>query len=233
MNKKETIKLISAFLLGDGCIRIWKNRPNLAAYSLSQIDDHKEYVEWQKEIIENVTSVTLRHYDASLKEGINRKGFYKLESKSHSLFKVLRRRWYCNGRKTISLHDLQDFDFQSLAIWFMDDGYIIKSQNKYHNGNLFLCTDNYTECEIIMLQKIIYNNLGIAMDVRQRGKRKDGGFIYRLVARNEQANKFIEGITPFMFPSFLYKLRTESPNLKLGDEIVCSLEGSKEINRND
>jgi len=234
MNKKELTKIISAFMLGDGCLRIWNNRPGLnAAYSLSQTDDHKDYVEYQASIIEQVTSVKTYHYEASEKDGVKRKGFYKLESKSHPFFQTLRERWYHDGRKTISLHDLKQFDFEMLAIWYMDDGYILKIENKYHKGNVFLCTDCYTEAEVILLQKIIYSSTGVAMDIRKRGKKKDGTQIYRLVARNEQAIKFIEGVRPYIFPSFEYKIRTENSDLKSDDDIVCSLQECKEVSRND
>lgn len=233
MNKQELTKLISAFMLGDGCLRKWNARPNLpAAYYLSQVDRHKDYVEWQQSVLEQLTGTTLRHYDASLKDGVNRQGYYRLESKPHPFLETIRERWYHDGRKTISLHDLKQLDWQMLAIWYMDDGYKLVSSNKYHHGNVFLCTDCFTEAEVTLLQKIIYTNLGVAMDIRQRGTKKDGTRIYRLVARNAQAEKFIEGVTPFIFESFSYKIRTESPAVAGGD-IVCSSQECEEAGGND
>lgn len=232
-NKKELTKIISAFMLGDGCLRVWNNRPKLnAAYSFSQTEDHKDYVDYQVSILEELTSVKSYYYPPSVKDGITRKGFYKIESKSHPFFQTLRERWYHDGKKTISLHDLKQLDFEMLAIWYMDDGYILRSENKYHKGNVFLCTDAYTHTEVVMLQKIIYTNVGVAMDVRRRGQKKDGSQIYRLVARNEQSKLFLDGVAPYMFPSFSYKLHTENPD-KSGDDIVCSLQECKEDSRND
>jgi hypothetical protein len=214
MDKKELNKIISAFMLGDGCLRIWNNRPKLnPAYSLSQTSDHEDYVMWQYEVLSNITSVSLKKYDASIKNGISRKSFFKLETKSHPFFKVLRERWYNNGRKTISVHDLKQFDFQMFAIWYMDDGYLLK-----HNNTIFLCTDCFNYSELLILQKVIYEKLGIAMNIRKRGFKKDGSRIYRLVANKKNTLRIIEGIRPFIFPSFEYKIRTENPNL--GDEIV-------------
>lgn len=222
MNKKELTKLVSAFMLGDGCLRVWSNRPNLpAGYSLSQVDKHEEYVKWQQSILENITSTTLSHYQPEIKDGVSRQGYYKLATKSHPFFQTLRDRWYHNGRKTISLHDLKLMDWEMMAIWYMDDGYILNTENKYHNGHVYLCTDNYTEAEVVMLQKVIYDALGVAMSIRQRGRKKDGTRIYRLTAKNIQAEKFIEGVRPYIFKSFEYKVRTENP-LPKGDEIVCS-----------
>lgn len=209
MDKKELTKIVSAFILGDGCLRIWNNRPNLTAYTFTQTSDHEDYVLWQQKIIEEVTGVNLRKIPASVKNGVNRKEYFQLESKTHPFFKMLRDRWYHDGRKTVSLHDMKQLDFQMLAIWYMDDGYLLKRDN-----SVFLCTDHFNESEVIMLQKIIYSNLGIAMNVRKRGFKKDGTRIYRLVATKENAEKFREGVRPFIFPSFEYKVRTENSTEK-------------------
>jgi hypothetical protein len=220
-------------VLGDGGLRIWKNRPNLpAGYSLSQIDKHEEYVKWQQSILENITGTTLHHYPPSVKDGVNRQGYFKLATKGHPFFQTLRDRWYHTGRKTISLHDLSLMDWQMMAIWYMDDGYILKSDNKYHDGHVYLCTDNFTEAEVVMLQKIIYSSLGVAMDIRQRGRKKDGTRIYRLTAKNAQARKFLDGVTPFIFESFKYKVRTGNPFIE-GDDIVCSAQECAEAARNE
>lgn len=229
MNNKEVTKLVSSFMLGDGFLRVWKDRPNLSAgYGLSQVDKHEEYVLWQQKILENITSTTLHHYPSSEKKGVNRQGVFKLATKGHPFFQTLRDRWYHDGRKTISLHDLKLMDWQMLAIWYMDDGYLLNSEYKSHDGHVYLCTDNYTESEVVLLQKIIYSSLGIAMDIRQRGKKKDGTRIYRLVARNAQAAKFMDGVRPYIFKSFSYKLRTGNSEKSDGD-IVCSSQECEEV----
>lgn len=233
MNKKELTKLISAFMLGDGCLRIWNNRPNLpAAYYLSQVDKHEKYVKWQQSVIEEITSTTLRHYPPAVTDGVNRQGYYRLESKSHPMLQTIRERWYHDGRKTISLHDLKLMDWQMMAIWYMDDGYILNSENKYHNNCVYLCTDCFTEAEVVFLQKIIYSTLGVAMNIRQRGRKKDGTRIFRLMANKEQALKFLDGVRPHIFKSFEYKVRTENPS-KEGGDIVCSTQECVESARDE
>jgi len=223
MDKKLLTKYISAFMLGDGCLRIFKNGGKNAAYSFSQVDKHKEYTDFQDKIISQVTGVTVRHYDPSCKDGINRQGYYKLESRCHPFLTTIYSRWYNNGRKTISLHDLKQFDWETAAIWYMDDGYILNSSLPSHNGNVFLCTDGFSEAEVTMLQKIIFKSLGVSFDVIKRGYKKDGTRIYRLRAKHgEQATTFLNGVSPFIFESFKYKLRTENPTNKVGDDIVCT-----------
>src|SRR5690606_24331464 len=139
---------------------------------------------WQQGVLENITSTTLHHYPPSVKEGVTRQGFYRLATKGHPFFQTLRDRWYHDGRKTISLHDIKLMDWQMMAIWYMDDGYILNSNNKYHEGCVYLCTDCFTEAEVVLLQKTVYNSLGVAMNIRQRGRKKDGTRIYRLMANN-------------------------------------------------
>jgi len=207
MDKRLITKYISASLLGDGCLRTW-NRCQNYAYSFKQVDRHESYVKFLESVIHEITGCSIRHYGPSEKDGINRQGYFCLESKVHPFFTTLYSRWYVDGRKTISLHDLKQFDFEMLAMWYMEDGYILNSQNKYHNGNVFLCTDCFSEAEVKILQTIIYKSVDIAMDVIQRGYRKDGSRIYRLKAKNNQAIKFIKGVEPFIFDSYKYKLRT-------------------------
>lgn len=209
MNKKELTKIISSFVIGDGCLRVWRNVKN-AGYSFAQISEHMDYIIFQKEVLEKITKTTLREYEESTdNSGIHRKKFCKLETVSHPFFTTLRERMYFNGRKTVSIHDLKLFDAQSAAIWYMDDGYILRSEDKSQRGNVFLCTDHYNQVEVIELQRVIYEKLNIPFNIRKRGSRKDGGQIYRLVATRDNAKKFIEVISSYVFPSFYYKLSSD------------------------
>ena len=65
------------------------------------------------------------------------------------------------------------------------------------------------------------------MDISQRGRKKDGTRIYRLVAKRLQAEKFLDGVRPFIFESFNYKVRTGNPSQEGGD-IVCSSQECEE-----
>jgi hypothetical protein len=208
-NKKELTRLISAFLLGDGCLRTWRGVKN-AAYSFGQILIHDDYITFQESILSELTRVK-RYVSAANTDnnGVNHQPTVKLSTLSHPFYTTMRERFYFDGRKTVSTHDLLLFDWQSAAIWFMDDGYRLKSEDTTQRGNVFLCTDNYTHAEVILLQKAIYEKLSIAFNIRKRGFKKDGTQIYRLVATKDNAAKFIEGVTPFVFPSFEYKLSSE------------------------
>lgn len=204
INNKELTRLISAMVIGDGSLRKWQGVKN-AGYSLSQIAAHKDYIDWQIDILSNITKPSIAYYDAV--EG--HQASYKLWTKSHPFFTTLYERIYFDGRKSVSTHDLELFDWQSAAIWFMDDGYRLKSKDINQRGNVFYSTDNFTHAEVILLQKALYNKLNIPFNIRRRGYKKDGTIIYRLVATKDNAEKFVEGISPFILPSFEYKLSSE------------------------
>lgn len=208
-NNKELTRLIHAMTLGDGSIRRWKDVKN-AGYSFGQISIHNDYVDFQHEILECLTKVNRYEIEAKIdKNGVNHQKVTKLETRSHPFYTTLYERIYFDGRKSVSTHDLELLDFQSAAIWFMDDGYRLKSEDTTQRGNVFLCTDNYTHAEVILLQKAVYQKLDIAFNIRKRGRKKDGTQIYRLVATKDNAQRFIDGVATYIFPSFEYKLSSE------------------------
>lgn len=208
-NNKELTRLISAMTLGDGSLRRWNGVQN-AGYSIGQISIHNDYIDFQCEILETLTKVNRYEIESRAdKNGVNHQRVTKIETRSHPFYTTLYKRIYFDGRKSVSTHDLELLDFQSAAIWFMDDGYRLKSEDEQQRGNAFLCTDNYTHAEVILLQKALYHNLNIAFNIRKRGKKKDGTQIYRLVATRDNAQRFIDGISQYILPSFEYKLSSE------------------------
>jgi hypothetical protein len=205
----EQLKLINAMLLGDGSLRTWKTAKHYA-YAFSQIATHKDYVDYQANILDGLSKVTIRWYDARRdKNGVHHQPHYTLETGVHPTFTALYQRVYVNKRKSISLHDLKTFDAQCAAIWYMDDGYRLKSQFSSHNGNVFLCTDNFSHSEVIVLQKMLYEKLQLPFHVIRRGKRKDGTAVYRLMVRNQYAERFCDIVSPYILPSFAYKLHSK------------------------
>lgn len=209
----ETSNLIASFVIGDGSLP--KNAKN-ARYSCKQILAHEDYIRWQAEILSRVTPVKIYFGEAKVdSNGVNHQKTISVETRSHPFFQTLRDRNYFQGRKTVSLHDVKNFNWQSLAIWYMDDGYILRSDNKYHSGNVFLCTDNFSHAEVLTLQKLLYAKFDLQFDTRKRND------TYRLMLKGKNSHRFLEGIAPFVFPSFQYKLHTEGSLAEARDgEIV-------------
>jgi hypothetical protein len=197
-------KVVSAMLLGDGSLERVTANSN-ARYRLSQSSKHRDYVDFQYEVLSTVTSVTLKEYPEYVdKRGYVNGSHYKLQTKTHPFYTKLHRQHYHMGRKTVSLHNLKQFDWLSMAIWFMDDGTNAKN-------SIILCSDSYNEAEQVLLQKTIWNTLNLPFDVKEVGTTKDGSIRYRLVLRPAFFDTFAEGVRPYIFDSFLYKLEREAP----------------------
>ena len=210
MNKKELTRLISAMLLGDGGLckpKLGKN----AYYAFTQITKHQDYIDWQVSVLSELTSVNFTLYKENTDEqGVHRQEKVRIYTKIHPFYTDLYNRTYFDGRKSVSTHDLELLDWQCAAIWYMDDGYRLASNKGYStDGNVFLCTDNFTHAEVMLLQKVLYSKLSIPFNIRRRGYKKDGTIIYRLVVTRDNADRFIDGIRPYIFPSFEYKLDSE------------------------
>lgn len=206
-NKLETIKLLSSFVIGDGSLT---KEGNLI---VGQISEHEDYLMWQKSIIERVVPCSVYKQPEQVdKRGFNKKEFWQIRSKQHPLFRTLFERWYHFGRKTISIHDVKNFGWKEMAVWFMDDGsapYYVAEERR--RGNMMLCTHSFSEAENKVLQRIIYENFSLPFDVRKNGK------YYFLFLRKKFSNQFYDGVSPYIFDSFKYKLRTISPASAGGD----------------
>lgn len=214
LNELELTKTISSFLFGDGFLRLRQNMKNVT-YGCAQISEHEDYLMWQKEVLENITSVAIYRSNAFTdKNGVNHKNSTRIETKSHPFFTKLFDRWYFQGRKTFSVHDANNLDWRGLANWYMDDGYILNCQDTHQRGTIWLCTDCFTHAEVILLQKILYNNFNLPFNTRKRGN------TYRLVLRRNFAQQFADGVKPYIFDSFKYKFRTIDSDLLSDGDIV-------------
>ena len=203
-DKKILVKYLGAFLLGDGCLSLSSNHSKNARYSLSQLAIHKDYVEWQASILENITSVSVWKKDAWVdKNNVNHRDILYLKTKSVPFYTTLYRRNYINGRKIVSVHDLKQFDYECMAIWMMDDGSIWI--NKYNNPIITLCTNNFSHGDVMLLQQMLREKFDIdANIVKQRSKKGNIQFVLR-IARNEQSKYLLDAIRPYILPSFEYK----------------------------
>lgn len=210
--KKELTRYIAAFTLGDGFLRR-RNKTCNASYALNQLYIHKEYIEWQASILESLTSVSIKYVNA-YNDGYNHRAQYRLLTKTHPMYTTMHDRIYMNGRKTVSPHDLKLLDFESMAIWYMDDGFILRSSNRA-NGDMTLCTDNFTFAEVSLLQKAIWERLEIPFNIRR--KQTNTGVVFRLTCTRKNTPKLISGIEKYIFPSFQYKLHTNDIPTRDGD----------------
>lgn len=233
-NNKELTKYVSAFLLGDSSISVdkrdWKRNGN-AVFECTQIETHLDYLEWIKSVLEDITSIKIsKAKDAGefkFPQGhtSKTKAQFRVRSSRHPFFNPFRERMYGTGKKSIDPHYLTLMDWESLAIWYMDDGYISntikrKDGKEYPQVILGLCTNCFTYGDNWLLKKAIKEKFDLEFNIQEDRKIKN--LTYRLICRAKDIQKFLDGVEKYIQPSFKYKLinsRTES-SLKKDEEIV-------------
>lgn len=233
-DKKLLTKYVAAFLLGDGCLIKSKKCTNVR-YSLGQIAEHKDYVDWQISILQNLTSVSLYEYPEHVQsQGAVAKRTYQFDTKTHPFYTTLFERFYICGHKVISPHDLKLLDWESIAIWYMDDGYMYNPDRLGKKSTSHFCTDCYSYGDCLLLKKVLYERFDIMTGLWRR--KLKNGYGYRITIATKSMDLFINSIRPFILPSFEYKLNPRMNNSSIfieDDEIVRSSEESEELDRND
>ena len=219
MDKKELTKLISYFAMGDG--GVYYNGSN-CKFIMNMRSANKDYIDWVAEVVSEITSVTIKEVPDYNTDGYVRQPLTRLESKSHPFFTVLRNRIYVDKYKGLDPHTLKLLDWEALAILYMCDGSLYTDKpnpkkgliNNSYNVNLNMKRLSYGDQFI--LKKTLKENLDLEWNINKHNQ------YYYLRLRCKDLDKFMEGITPYIKPSFSYKLiRTENPE-KSGGDIVCS-----------
>jgi hypothetical protein len=222
-NEKELTKYVASSLLGDGSITIDRrdyDKGGNANFEICQIEDHKDYLEWLKEKLEPLTSSTLvvkpgnkEPKEVTFPNGITSicKVQYRLRTSRHPFFNKFRDRLYATGRKTVDMHYFTLFDWETLAMWYMEDGYIsspIGTHNRtgyqYQYSTVGLSTQGFTQAENFVLKKFLKEKFDLEFNLRK--DKYPSGIKYRLVAKHDNIEKFIDGVGKYILPSFAYKL---------------------------
>jgi len=203
MNRKDLTKYIFAFTLGDGYLSKVEKKEN-SFYGIKQVDTHKDYLEFQKEVLSSISDVKISYRNPYKdKRGFNVQGQFSLQTGRHPIYTKMRRRIYYNGIKSISYHDLKLFDWECLAIFFMDDGWMEKRKDGYKR--IGIATHSFTFGDNILLKKAIEEKTGIRFGIFKH-KLASGNYKFYLRTSKSESERFIEGVYPFLFKSFHYKI---------------------------
>lgn len=191
MNKRELRGVLTGMVLGDGFIYQQKGRkyPNL---TIEQTD--YDLIQHKKSILEDITSVYVAERNRH-----DRSKTYRLQTKQHPQYKVMRDLIYRNGNRSITKTVLKALTPEGIAIWYMDDG---SWQPRYNT--LRLHTDAYglTGNEIIRDYFKEYHD--VEFRIEKCGKENHN---YRLVITNkDNIRKFVDIVKPFIIPSMKYKI---------------------------
>lgn len=199
-DKKQLTKLISYMIMGDGGVYIGSEKGN-AKFIMNMVEKNEDYVIKCKDILENVTSC--RIYNVTKDD--TRQNQLRLETKRHPFFSTLRDRIYVGTYKSIDIHTLTLLDYEALSFLYMSDGCLTKDfrpeigmVNPSYNVTLNLKRLSYGD--LLILKKALKEKLDLEWNINKNGK------YYFLRLRTKDVTKFVEGITPFMCDSFLYKV---------------------------
>ncbi|MDD2273951.1 MAG: hypothetical protein PHH29_17030 [Desulfuromonadaceae bacterium] len=199
-DKKQLTKLISFMTMGDGGVYNYTKTGN-AKFIMNMVEKNEDYVMYCKDILENITSckVTRIIKDAT------RQTQLRLETASHPFFNTIRDRIYVMTYKSIDLHALKLLDYEALSFLYMSDGCLgrdfrpeIGMINPSYNITLNLKRLSYGD--LFLLKKALKDKLDLEFNINKHNQ------YYYLRLRTKDITKFIEGITPYILPSFLYKV---------------------------
>lgn len=230
-NKKELVKLVSYMVMGDGGIYFTGRNAN-GTFIMNMKEENLDYVEFCQEVLQEITGTRLYKRKDYNTDGCSRKPQVRLESRTHPFFTKIHSRVYTDKYKGLDPHALKMMDAEALAILYMCDGSLYV--DKPENSNKGLVNNSYSVNlnmkrlsygDQLLLKKTLRDKLGLEWNINRHGK------YYYLRLRNKDLEKFMEMITPYVLPSFEYKLVRLAP--EKGDDIVCSSQECEEAGGND
>ena len=205
MDEKTKIKYIAAFTYGDGYIGYHGKN---CRFQANNIIDNKDYIEWRASILENITRVTMT---TNRDDRENRRTIIKTFTMTHPIYTRVHSRFYLNGTKVIDPHYLKLLDWETMAIWYMDDGSlrVIKQdykENYYEYLVPTLSTNCFTYGDQELIKKAVKERLGVEFNINKHSKNKAGEQTYLMALQRSSADKFLENVSPYILPSFMYKI---------------------------
>jgi hypothetical protein len=198
---KDLNKRLYAFSMFDGHLMFPGNSTN-ACLVVNMLERHKDYID---KVIQSLEEVPVG-YKQSLpqiyvKDGFDRQQQIRLQSHNHPIFTKIHQRIYLNGHKVVDPHMLTLMDEEFLAIAFMADGsrYVDKRwDNATPSYRLHL--NNLCYGDLMLIKKSLKETLGLEINTRKKGMR------YDLAIPNMYSNLFEEIVSPYILPSFQYKI---------------------------
>jgi len=211
MNPKKLNSIIIGSYLGDGCIpkEQTKNSNNYLKiqHSIKQI----EYATWKSDLFEGFATKPII---------INRMFKNKpytcvaFQTKVHPFCTRLRK-LYKDGKKTLNLSTLSYLDELGLAIWYMDDGSIVRNRYKRADGTkghlkfrgIKIATCSFSDTEIELLRNVLKHKWDLDFKVYySRNSEK----LYPVISIfGDDARRFIEIIKPYVPDCMKYKIDTK------------------------
>lgn len=233
MERKELTKYFVSFVMGDGGLSNLVNHNKFgkstgqetekrnSKYYLKQIAIHKDYIDWQANLVEELTKCTITLAPAYTdNRGYACQAQYNLSSRCHPFFTELRKRLYNGNKKVLDPHYLKLLDWESFATMYMDNGWIENKQTETKGiwTRVSIATMAYSYADNKMLRDYMAENFNLHFDVDHKTSR-NGTIHYYLRNTKDRALYFLDNISKYVLPSYYYKLSTRLAPEK-GDDIV-------------
>lgn len=217
MDKKQLVKLISYFAMGDGGLYVQDG--GNAKFIMNMKAEHEDYCSWVASVISEVTGVSIKERKDYNTDGCIRQPQLRVESNRHPFLTTIRDRIYTEKYRGIDPHALKLLDWEALAILYMCDGSFVKDfrpeigmKNPSYNVTLNLKRLSYGD--LFILKKALKETLGLEWNINKQGK-----YNY-LRLRTKDVDNFMNGIRSYLLPSFQYKLLSERLTPEMGGDIV-------------
>lgn len=204
-DQKVLTKYVAAFLLGDGSIMSDTKLPNNnKRFACSQIALNEDYILWRADILSNISPVKiyLREHKANQNESLT------TMTRSLPFYTNFRERLYISGVKRIDPHYLKLLDWETMAIFYQDDGNLHIDRGTPY---VKICTNGYSYGDHLIFVRAVKEKLNIEMNIVPL--RTKNGIQYNLKLPRRFVETFIEGVSPYVLPSFQYKI--DLSNVKL------------------
>lgn len=218
-DEKYITKIVAASLLGDASIEHDKRDNGNSNFTISLIQDHRDHLEYIEQVLAPITACSWYEKNGGFASS---KKQWRLRSKRHPFFNKFRERMYATGRKSVDPHYLTLLDAEFLAVWYMQDGnyctYV--NQRGYLHQQIRLATHSFSYAENMFLRAKLKEVLDLDFNVHT--SRTNNNIQYYLrCATKSNISKFIEIVTPYIQPSFQYKVisRMKSP-VNSGEDMI-------------
>lgn len=193
-DKKELMKYVVAFAMGDAGVYKSGKSYRMVANGVCE-----EYILWKKSILEQISGVNY-HIHQDPRDDYCRKPLHILTTRVHPIYKKIRDRLYTGTYKGIDPHYLKLLDWEMLAILFMDDGSCYKDKRCNATPKVSLNVKRLSYGDQLLLKKSIKEKFNIEFNVNRHGK------YWFLALRTKDYYTFKEGVSPYIFDCFSYKL---------------------------
>lgn len=203
MTEKYVTKIVAASLLGDGSVGVPPDGSKNAKYRQPKVVDNMDYVDWMSGVLENITPTNRYEWQPKME---NARRQVMLQTRCHPFYTKFRNRMYPNGHKVVDPHYLTMMDWEFMSVWFQEDGSLTRDRrpNGATYGKVALSTQSFSYGDNHCLRQAIKEKLDVDFNVASC--RKNGKQQYILLLRSSDISKFMDGVSPFVLPSFQYKL---------------------------